>query len=253
MKSKKHSSKPAPPAAANAILDSISDGVFTVDRNWRITFFNRAAEKITGTSRREALGRPCSEVLRCSMCEANCALSKTLKTGKAIVGKSAFIVNAEGRRIPISISTAVLRDSRQRVVGGAETFRDLSLVEELRKELQGRFEIGDLVSRSPAMRRLFDILPQVAASTSTILLEGETGTGKELLARAIHSQSACHQGPFIALNCGALPETLLDSAIKPAPLLARIRINRDALPWPKVVRCSWMKSVKSAPRSKCVC
>ncbi len=198
---------------ADIILDSISDGVFTVDGNWRITSFNRAAEEITGIPRREALGRPCSEVFRASMCEADCALRRTIETGIPVINRSAFIVDADGRRIPISVSTALLRDRRGRVIGGAETFRDLSLVEELRKELEGRFRIGDLVSRSPAMRRIFEILPQVAANDSTVIIQGETGTGKELLARAIHDMSPRKGKPFLAVNCGALPDTLLESEL----------------------------------------
>jgi PAS domain S-box-containing protein len=196
-----------------AILESISDGVFTVDLDWRITAFNRAAEEITGISREEALGRLCSEVLRSSMCEAECALRRTLKTGKPVIGRSGFIIDADGTRIPISVSTAVLRDGEGRVVGGAETFRDLSEVEALRRELEGRSRVGDLVSRSPLMQRVFEVLPAVAASPSTVLILGETGTGKELVARTIHSLSPRRKGPFVAVNCGALPDTLLESEL----------------------------------------
>ncbi len=195
------------------ILESISDGVFTVDESRRITSFNRAAEEITRIPRKEAVGKPCSDVFRASMCETDCALRRTIETGKPIINRSAFIVDAEGRRIPISVSTALLRDSRGRVIGGAETFRDLSLVEELRKELEGRFQIGDLVSRSASMRRIFDVLPQVAGSDSTVLLQGETGTGKELLAHAVHGMSPRKNKPFVAVNCGALPDTLLESEL----------------------------------------
>jgi PAS domain S-box-containing protein len=195
------------------ILESISDGVFTVDESWRVTSFNRAAETITGIRREHAIGRPCCEVFRASLCERDCALRHTFATGRPVVGRPAFIVRADGERLPISVSTAVLRDEAGRVVGGAETFRDLSAVEELRKELSGRFEIGDFVSRSPALRRVFDILPQVAASDCTVLVQGETGTGKELLARAIHHASRRRRRPFVAVNCAALPETLLESEL----------------------------------------
>lgn len=201
------------PTGAESILESISDGVFTVDADWRITSFNRAAETITGIRRRDAIGKTCSDVFRASMCEADCALRHTVKTGKPIVNKSAFIVNAAGRRIPISVSTAILRDERGRIVGGAETFRDLSLVEELRKELEGRCQMGDLVSRSAALRRICEILPQIAPSDATVLIHGETGTGKELLARAIHSHSLRKGKPFVPINCGALPDTLLESEL----------------------------------------
>jgi PAS domain S-box-containing protein len=199
--------------STEAILESISDGVFTVDKAWRIRTFNRAAEEITRTSRRDAIGKRCSEVFRCSMCETACALAQTLETGKPVIGKSGYIIDARGRRVPISVSTAVLRDAAGRVIGGAETFRDLSEVEALRKELEARFQIGDLISRSPLMQEVFEILPAVAASPSTVLILGETGTGKELTARTIHSLSPRAGGPFIAVNCGALPDTLLESEL----------------------------------------
>ena len=203
-----------PPAnPTEAILESISDGVFTVDRQWRITSFNRAAEEITGIPRQEALGRSCSEVFRSSMCEAECALRRTMKSNKPVIGESGYIIDADGHRIPISVSTAVLRDSKGRIIGGAETFRDLSEVEALRRELEGRFSAGDLVSHSPLMQRVFEVLPAIAASPSTVLILGETGTGKELVAQTIHSLSPRNQGPFVAVNCGALPDTLLESEL----------------------------------------
>lgn len=198
---------------AEAILESISDGVFTVDMEWCVTSFNRAAEEITGVPRQEAIGRRCSDVFRSSMCGASCALRQTLETGKPVIGKSGYIIDADGNRIPISISTAILRDGEGRVIGGAETFRDLSEVEALRQELEGKFRVGDLVSRSPLMQRVMEVLPAIASSPSTVLILGETGTGKELVARTIHSLSPRNQGPFIAVNCGALPDTLLESEL----------------------------------------
>ena len=210
---RKRQKSQVPVTPTEAVLESISDGVFTVDLDWRITSFNRAAEQITGISRAEALGQRCSEVFRSSMCEAQCALGRTLETGKPVIGRSGFIVDAAGRRIPISVSTAVLRDGHGRVAGGAETFRDLSEIEALRQELQGRSRLGDLTSHSPLMQRVFDILPTIAASPSTVLVVGETGTGKELVARTIHSLSPRRAGPFVAVNCGALPDSLLESEL----------------------------------------
>ncbi len=210
---KKKTTIPSPEETTRIILESISDGVFTVDHEWRVTAFNRAAEEITGIPREEAVGRRCCEVFRASMCETDCALRRTMDSGKAIINKSAYIVDSQGRRIPVSVSTALLRDARGAVVGGVETFRDLSLVEELRKEIEQRYEIGDIVSRSASMRVLFDMLPQVAASESTVVIQGETGTGKELLARAIHGLSPRKDKPFVAVNCGALPDTLLESEL----------------------------------------
>ena len=195
------------------ILESISDGVFTIDRNWRITSFNRAAEMITGIFRQEAIGKQCCEVFRSNMCETDCALRRTMKLGKPFVDTSTYIVNGEKRRIPVSVCTSLLKDENGTVIGGVETFRDMSTVEELRKRLDVKYQQGDMISRSPLMHKIFAILPQVAQSDSSVLIQGETGTGKELLARALHEQSPRCKQPFIAINCGALPDTLLESEL----------------------------------------
>lgn len=204
---------PSAQAGRDTILDSIADGVFTVDEEWRITSFNRAAEQITGVPRAEAVGRRCSDVLRASICENECALKETLRTGRPTVNKAIYILDANGRRIPISISAAVLKDAAGNPIGGVETFRDLSLVEELRKELEGTYTFADIVGRSAPMQRLFDLLPRIADSTSTVLIEGASGTGKELVARAIHNLSSRRDKRFVAINCGALPDTLLESEL----------------------------------------
>ncbi len=197
----------------NEILESISDGVFTVDAEFRIGYFNRAAERITGVRREDAIGRKCPEVLRSSACETSCALRETLKSGRPIIDRRCYIIDARGRKVPISISTAVLKDSKGRVVGGAETFRDLGEIEELRRELSSRMSFGDVVSRSAAMRKVIELAGAVAASDSSVLISGETGTGKELVAKAVHCGSHRAAKPFVAVNCGALPDSLLESEL----------------------------------------
>jgi PAS domain S-box-containing protein len=197
----------------DVILDSIADGVFTVDSEWQITSFNRAAERITGVKRQDALGRRCCEVFRASICEGACALKHTLATGQPLVNKVVYILNAQGQKVPISVSTAILKDAGGTVIGGVETFRDLRLVEELRKELESTYTFANIVARSPAMRRIFDLLPEIAASDSTVLIEGPSGTGKELFAQAIHNLSPRAKKRFVAINCGALPDTLLESEL----------------------------------------
>ena len=195
------------------ILDSIADGVFTVDADWRITSFNRSAERITGIPRQEAIGRHCWEVFRASICETRCSLRHTMETGAPVLNRSIFIVNAKGERVPVSISTTLLRNTGGRVMGGVESFRDLSVVEALRKELSGRHSFQDIISKNREMHRLFGILEQVSESSSTVLLRGESGTGKELFARAIHMLSPRRDAPFVVINCGALPDTLLESEL----------------------------------------
>ncbi len=198
---------------AQIILDSVADGVFTVDRQWRISSFNRAAEEITGVPREEALGQRCCDVFRASICESGCALRHTLETGENVVNKKVFIVDTDGTKLPVSVSTAILRDADGQPKGGVETFRDLSHVEQLRKELEGRFSLGDIIGRSRPMRDLFEVLPAIAASESTVVVHGASGTGKELFARAIHQLSPRRDKRFVAINCGALPDTLLENEL----------------------------------------
>jgi PAS domain S-box-containing protein len=195
------------------LLDAVPDGVFIVDNNWHITFFNRAAERITGISRADALGQRCCEVFRASICESACALKETQATGRPVVNKVVYIVNAEGERIPISISTGVLKNAQGRITGGVESFRDLRLMEELRVQAEVQDSFSDIIGRSAPMRQLFDLLPPVAESDSTVLVEGPSGTGKELFAKAIHRLSRRRGKPFVAVNCGALPDTLLESEL----------------------------------------
>jgi PAS domain S-box-containing protein len=196
-----------------AILDSVNEGVFTVDLDWRITAFNTAAERITRISRDAAIGSRCCDVFRANVCEKDCALRRTMSSGRPVVNATAHIINHQGDRIPIRISTALLKDSVGNIIGGVETFQDLSQVEQLRKELHARYTFEDIVGRSPAMTRLFELVPLVAESNSTVLIEGPSGTGKELFARAIHNLSARRKKPFIAVNCAALPDTLLESEL----------------------------------------
>jgi PAS domain S-box-containing protein len=197
----------------DTILDSIADGVFTIDDQWRITSFNRAAERITGVKRGDAIGKPCCEVFRASICETACALRRTLATGRPIVNKAVYILDARGNRVPISISTAVFKDQDGKIIGGVETFRDLNLAEDLRKELEANYSFAEIVGRSAAMRQIFQVLPQIAESASTVLIEGASGTGKEIFARAIHHLSPRRKKHFVALNCAALPDTLLESEL----------------------------------------
>jgi PAS domain S-box-containing protein len=195
------------------ILDSLQEGVFTVDLNWRITSFNRAAEFITGIPRAQALGRPCFEVFRADVCETGCMLRRTIETQSPLSNMPVHIYRADKKRIPINVSTTLLQDAEGRVVGGVETFQDISAIKDLQKALRRQHSFEDIVSKSPRMIQIFSLLPQVAESGSTVLIRGASGTGKELIARAIHHHSPQREGAFVAVNCGALPDTLIESEL----------------------------------------
>jgi len=197
----------------NVILNSIADGVFTTDNEGKITFINKAGEEITGFSSKEAVGRYCFDVFRADICQTRCALKETLKTKKEIINLPATILKKGGQKVPISISTAVLKNEKGQIIGGVETFRDLSTIEELKKELSQKYTLGDIISKNHLIHDIFNILPNVAESDSSVLIQGASGTGKELFAKAIHHLSRRKDKPFIKVNCGALPDTLLESEL----------------------------------------
>jgi PAS domain S-box-containing protein len=181
--------------------------------DFRITSFNRAAERITGIDRQRALGQSCRGVLKASVCETGCLLRQVLDSGAAIFNRPIHIVRGDNRRIPINVNAALLKNTEGDLIGGVETFRDLTTEDRLRRALQRRPSFDDIVSKNDRMQRIFDILPRIAASGSTVLIQGASGTGKELVARAIHHHSPQKKGPFIAVNCGALPDTLCESEL----------------------------------------
>lgn len=195
------------------ILNNITDGVFTVDDQFKITSFNQAAQKITGISEHAAVGSHCYDVFRSNICENQCALKCTMQSGEVFVSKTVIIINAKGEQVPISVSTALLRDKQGNVIGGVESFRDLTAVTELRKKLEGNYTLADIVSKNRTMMKIFNILPQISESGSSVLIEGESGTGKELFARVIHNLSKRKNKKMIAVNCGALPDSLLESEL----------------------------------------
>ncbi len=197
----------------NIILDSIADGVFTVGMDFRITSINRAAAEILGIEEEEAIGKLCFEIFHTSICEHSCALKETMSTGRNIINKTVYVVNSNGEKVPITVSTALLRDEKGEIIGGVETFRDISTLEALRKEIESGYTLEDIVSRSRHFKELFAIMPDIAISDSTVLIEGASGTGKELVARGIHNLSSRKGKPLVAINCAAVPDNLLESEL----------------------------------------
>ncbi len=195
------------------VLENIGDGVFTVDNHFHITCYNPAMERITGYSSTEALGRPCYEIFKSEFCHENCPVAKAISEGKKISNKHTYFVHKSGRKVPVSITVAPLKDSEGRLIGAVETVRDLSEILTLRKELNKDYRVGDIISKSPKIRRILEVLPDIAESESTVLITGESGTGKEVFARAIHDLSPRRNKPFIAVNCAAIPDTLLESEL----------------------------------------
>ena len=195
------------------ILENISEGVFTIDLKRRITYFNLAAETITGFKAKDAVGQYCFDIFRADICESRCCFDEALDCGNRCVNSHASIIDKSGEKTPISIVTSVLKDRNGKVIGGVESFRDLSVLERMRRQLSRRFIPEDIVGRHPKMREILSFLPDIAESDSPVLIWGPTGSGKELIARAVHNLSSRKDGPFVAVNCAALPDTLLGSEL----------------------------------------
>ncbi len=195
------------------ILNCIADGVFTIDMDKKITFFNRAAEEITGFPAEEAIGQYCHDIFRTDCCSASCTLDMVAENKKNILNRPIKIIARDGTPVMVGVSAAILRDKSGKITGGVETFRDMRNETALRRKIEKNYTFHDIISRSPIMHDMFAILPDIAESNVSVLIEGESGTGKELLARAIHNIGPRKTKPFVAVNCASLPDTLLESEL----------------------------------------
>lgn len=204
------------PVAARTLLDRIPLPLALVSAERRVVFLNQAACALTAMSRERALNLPCRYVFRCSLCTVGCPLDvvdASPSAAVAPVAREADIVNADRARIPVRVTCGALAGADGSRVGYFETLEDLRLFHpsETRPEWPQGF--GDMLGHSPEMERVFRLLPGIAQTDSSVLVTGETGTGKDLLAEAVHNASGRAKGPFVKVNCGALPESLLESEL----------------------------------------
>jgi PAS domain S-box-containing protein len=198
----------------DALFENLAEAVFTINKRWRITGFNRRAEEVTGFRRQEVLGRYCWDIFKSDHCQKNCPLKLTLADGVTRSDQDVRMLNSGGRRLNVLVNTSIIRDKKNAVVGAIEFFRPLTLVGRpdgtiIKDSPPSRKIIG----QTPVLAKLLRMLPEIAASEANVVLEGESGTGKELFAKAIHYQSPRAQGPFVAVNCSALAESLLESEL----------------------------------------
>ncbi len=198
----------------DTLFDQMAEGVFTINSRWKITAFNRRAQEITGFSSEEVLGNYCWEIFRSDLCKSNCPLKRSIETGTACMDQDIRIVVKDGRSQSILVNTSAIRNNNNRVVGAIETFRLLtSANEENDISTESRKSMNEIIGQSAPLKKILRLLPDVAASEASVIIEGEPGTGKELIARTIHQQSKRSGGPFISVNCSAISENLLDSEL----------------------------------------
>ncbi len=196
-----------------SLLEALPEGVFTINTKWQVASFNKTAEKITGYTREEVLGRYCWEVFRSDLCELGCPLKDALETGKTGVQQDVRIFKKKGEPQTILVNTGVLKDDQGLIVGAVETFRTLTGEIKPSKSVKDSHAFSDIIGQSKQIKHLFKVLSDVAASEANVFLTGESGTGKELFALSIHNNSTRSKHPFVAVNCSALAETLLESEL----------------------------------------
>jgi len=196
-----------------SILNSISEGVMTLDKDWRIASWNRAAERITGFHKEEVLGHECSKVFRASMCRENCPVDRALSCGHPYQDVQVAIRNKRNEVVHLLVNAAPLYDENGHIIGGLETFRDVSQNLWMHDELERHYGYTNIVGRSEAMQKTYEVMASLITTDTTVLIQGESGTGKELIARALHFYGPRRDKSFVAVNCSAIPESLLESEL----------------------------------------
>jgi two-component system, NtrC family, response regulator HydG len=196
-----------------AILNSITEGVMALDRDWKIFSWNLAAERITGFHLEEVLGKECTKIFRTSLCRENCPVDKALSCGHPYHDVAVAIRNKNNQIVHLLVNATPLYDADGIIIGGLETFRDVSQSRWMQEELQRHYGYSTIVGRSRAIKKVFELMADLIKTDTTVLIQGESGTGKELIARALHFYGPRRERSFVAINCSALPEGVLESEL----------------------------------------
>ena len=196
-----------------SILDSLDEGVYTINDQWEITSFNKTAEEITGYTRDEVIGKVCSSILDTPMCKKNCPLKQLLSFQTTVQNALSHFTHKQGEKIPVIINVGLFREKEGRPLGAVTTFRDVRMMEAQVASHKNVRSIYGIVGDSPSMQRVYSLVETAAQSDVTVLITGESGTGKNLVAEAIHRFGKRKDGPFVKVNMSAIPENLIESEL----------------------------------------
>ncbi len=197
----------------DAIFNSNIEGTFTIDKEWSVTSFNKSAEKITGFTKEQAINKKCWEIFNSDLCRNGCHMESTMANHQPTIGNELIIKSKDGKLIPIKVNSAPLLNGKGEPIGAVETFIDISEIKNLAEHLSEKYKFANIIGKSKSMNKIYSLLESVAQSNSSVLITGESGTGKELVARAIHLNSDRKSAPFIAINCSAFAESLIESEL----------------------------------------
>lgn len=197
----------------DTILNSLAEGVITVDKEFKITFINEAASLMTGFQKDEVVGKICKNVFKSEYCSENCPIARILKFGKSIFDYDSQIECKNSTPIPIRLNAALLKDEKDNPAGGVITFRDLSILKKIEGMLKQESNFHGMISNSKSMKEIFTLIEQISDSDAPVLITGETGTGKELIANAIQTLSKRSKNKYVKVNCSVIPDNLLASEL----------------------------------------
>ena len=203
------------PECFEAVLHSMAEALFVVDNNGIIRFCNRAMEVMCGYALGSIIGKHCHDILDCpGDSKQNCVIQNNSEAFNI----ECRVKCANGTLLPVMKNGRLIFDADNLIMGWVETLTDVSALKlAQRKNALLEEEVnrghGGIIGKSPAMQQVFNLIDLAAASTATVLVTGETGTGKELVARSIHARSSRSNGPLVKVNCSALPESLLESEL----------------------------------------
>lgn len=195
------------------ILNSLAEGVFVVDKEFKIIFANKAAERILGRKGDDFLGMVCKYFCLSDQCNISCPIAEVLITGKQVLDLEASYQNNQGKTIPVKINASVLTDDDGTPAGGIISFRDYSSHKNIEKLLEADSHYQGIIGRSKGMFEVFQTIREISRSDASVLITGETGVGKELVANAIKETSERSDKPYVKVNCAVLPENLLASEL----------------------------------------
>ena len=189
-----------------SVFDQLSDALVLYDPDFRITGVNRSAERLFGVSSEEMLGKHCQDIFKCEVCEPGCGVLVGLNQAPAAPHSTVRLHTANGMERLVVMRTTQMFDDAGILSGVVATIKDITDEAAPQKR--------EVIAESPPMREVLNFVRRVAASeATTILLEGENGTGKDLVAKTLHYQSVRQAEPFIAINCAAIPDSLLESEL----------------------------------------
>jgi PAS domain S-box-containing protein len=189
-----------------SVFDQLSDALVLYDPEFRITGVNRSAEKLFGMSSEEMLGKHCQDIFNCSVCEPGCGVLVGLNQPAGAPHSTVRLRTENGMERLVVMRTTQMYDEQGQLSGVVATIKDITEESAPQKR--------EVIAESAPMREVLNFVRRVAASeATTILLEGENGTGKDLVAKTLHYQSLRQAEPFIAINCAAIPDSLLESEL----------------------------------------